>query len=53
LDRDNLHNVKIISVLHYSPGTDEFPISLSELKSNILQGKAAVMGIIRARNTKK
>ena len=37
LDRDNLQNVKIISVLHYSPGTDEFPISLSELKSNILQ----------------
>ena len=47
LDRDNLQNVKIISVLHYSPGTDEFPISLSELKSNILQGKSSAKNIIK------
>lgn len=47
LDRDNLHNVKIISVLHYSPGTDEFPISLSELKSNILQGKASAKNLLK------
>lgn len=47
LDRDNLNNVKIISVLHYSPGTDEFPISLSELKSNILQGKASAKNLLK------
>ena len=47
LDRDNLNNVKIISVLHYSPGTDEFPISLSELKSNILQGKASAKNFLK------
>lgn len=47
LDRGNLHNVKIISVLHYSPGTDEFPISLSELKSNILQGKASAKNLLK------
>ena len=37
LDRDNLHNVKIISVLHYSPGTDE----------NILQGKASAKNLLK------
>lgn len=47
LDRGNLHNVKIISVLHYSPGTDEFPISLSELKSSILQGKASAKNLLK------
>ena len=47
LDRGNLQNVKIISVLHYSPGTDEFPISLSELKSNILQGKASAKNLLK------
>ena len=47
LDKDNLHDVKIISVLHYSPGTDEFPISLSELKSNILQGKVSGKNLLK------
>ena len=47
LDRDNLHNTKIISVLHYSPGTDEFPISLSELKNDILQGKGSIKNLLK------
>ena len=42
LNRGNLQNVKVISVLHYSPGTDEFPISVSNLKQDILKGKASV-----------
>lgn len=47
LDGDNLQNVKIISVLHYSPGTDEFPISFSELKKNFLLGKEAVKNLLK------
>ena len=47
LVRDNLHNIKIISVLHYSPGTDEFPISLSELKINILRGNASLKNLLK------
>ena len=47
LDRDNLHDVKIISVLHYSPGTDEFPISVSVLKQDILKSKGFVKNILK------
>lgn len=39
LDQIGQQNVKLISVLHYSPGTDEFPISASELWHNLIQGK--------------
>ena len=46
LDRDNLHDVKIISVLHYSPGTDEFPISVSDLKY-IIKGKGSVKNFLK------
>ena len=47
LDKQGLRDVKIISVLHYSPGTDEFPISLSELKSNLLKGKWSVKSLLK------
>ena len=47
LNRGNLQNVKVISVLHYSPGTDEFPISVSNLKQDILKGKASVKNILK------
>ena len=47
LDKGNLHHVRIISVLHYSPGTDEFPINLSELKSNLLHGRASVKDLLK------
>lgn len=47
LDRDNLYDIKIVSVLHYSPGTDEFPISFSELKTEILQGKGSVKNLLK------
>lgn len=47
LDEHDLHKVKVISVLHYSPGTDEFPISISELKKDIFKGKASVKNILK------
>ena len=47
LNRGNLHNVKVISVLHYSPGTDEFPISVSNLKQDILKGKASIKNMLK------
>lgn len=35
-------NVKVISVLHYTPGTDEFPISAKEITKSLWQGKATL-----------
>jgi len=38
LERDGIRGVKVISVLHYTPGTDLFPISLSELAAEWKKG---------------
>jgi len=41
-------NVKLISVLHYSPGTDEFPISTEELRKNLIQRKSILKNLAKA-----
>ncbi len=48
LDKIGQQNVKLISVLHYSPGTDEFPISASELWRNLAQGKNILKNLAKA-----
>lgn len=48
LDKCGAENVKVISVLHYTPGTDEFPISPSQLFSNFKQGKGSIKDLSKA-----
>lgn len=47
LDREGLQHVQVISVLHYSPGTDEFPISVSALYSDLKKGKKVIKNIAK------
>lgn len=47
LNEQGLKDVKVISVLHYTPGTDEFPISTSELWSDFRKGKASIKALAK------
>ena len=47
LDQIGQQNVKLISSLHYSPGTDEFPISYSELWHNIIHRKSIIKNLAK------
>lgn len=42
LDAIGLNHVKIISVLHYTPGTDEFPINATRFWQEIKRGKFSI-----------
>lgn len=47
LDQIGQLNVKLISSLHYSPGTDEFPISYFELWDNLIHRKNIIKNIAK------
>lgn len=47
LDQIGQQNVKLISSLHYSPGTDEFPISYFELWDNLIHRKKIIKNIVK------
>lgn len=42
-----LHDLKIISVLHYTPGTDEFPISTQGFAKSILRGEISLKNVLK------
>ncbi len=48
LDKIGLQEVVLVSALHYSPGTDEFPISMKELLNNIIQKKNILKNLTKA-----
>lgn len=47
-NRLGLYKLRIISVLHYTPGTDEFPISTQGLAKSFLHGKLSFKDSIKA-----
>jgi len=47
LNQIGQNNIKLISVLHYSPGTDEFPISSEEVWKNLSQGKSILKNLTK------
>ena len=47
LDQIGQKNVKLISSLHYSPGTDEFPISYFELWNNIIHRNSIIKNLAK------
>lgn len=48
LRKFGLTNVKVVSVLHYTPGTDEFPISTEGFLKGISQGKMSLKDCAKA-----
>lgn len=44
LKKNGLNDIKVISVLHYTPGTDEFPISTRDFFADIVRGKFSLKG---------
>ena len=48
LNQRGLDNVKLITTLHYSPGTDEFLFSFSEMRNNLTQRKNILKSLSKA-----
>lgn len=48
LHKFGLTDVKVISVLHYTPGTDEFPISTEGILKGLSQGKMTLKDCAKA-----
>ena len=47
LDKEGLSSVKVISVLHYTPGTDEFGSSYGDLWQSIRHGKCTAKDLAK------
>lgn len=48
LDESGLQHVKVISVLHYTPGTDEFPIDAQKFWKELCHGKASLKDLAKS-----
>ena len=48
LAQQGIDDVKVISVLHYSPGTDEFPIITQGFWKNLCRGKLSVKDLAKS-----
>lgn len=48
LDKEGLTDVKVISVLHYTPGTDEFPIDARKFWQGLTKGRFSAKDLAKS-----